>query len=232
MYRWDWNTVLAFKSVFLSGAVVTLELTLFIVVVGTSLGVFFAFLKQAKNPLFVWAANIYIELFRTLPILVVIIWIFYVAPILFEWRINSFLAAGLALSFHLSAFVAETTRAAIQSIPRSQFESGLALGLNHRQVMTKIVIPQATRNMIPNLLGLYINELKNTSLASIIAVNELLHQSNILISQTFRPLEVYSITALMYLIIILPLVFFARFLEQRFTKGEKPTFRVEYETGS
>ena len=118
----------------------------------------------------------------------------------------------------MAAFVAETVRAGLESIPRNQFESGLALGMTSRQVMLKIVMPQAVRNMIPNLMGLYITELKNSSLTSIIAVNELLHRSNILISETFRTLEIYTTVAVVYLIIILPLVYLSRRIEHRLTR--------------
>jgi len=221
MYIWNWQAILLYKSVFIEGALVTLKLTLFVVVVGTILGIILAWLKQSQNKLVSFSATIFVELFRALPILVVLIWIFYVMPILLEWRISAFLSSGLALSFHLSGFVAETIRAGIESIPKNQFESGLALGMNTHQTMMHIVIPQATRNMIPNLMGLYINELKNTSLASIVAVNELLHRSNILISEIFRPLEIYTTVAVVYLIIIVPFILLARLMERHFSKTDK-----------
>mgnify|MGYP001570628732 CR=1 FL=1 len=229
MYEWNWRIISFYKLVFVQGALVTIELTFFAVIFGTALGVAIAFLKKTRNPIFSSIAKIYIELFRAVPILVILIWIFYVIPVLFDWRISAFVAAVLALSLNLAAFVAETVRAGLESIPRNQFESGLALGMTSRQVMLKIVMPQAVRNMIPNLMGLYITELKNSSLTSIIAVNELLHRSNILISETFRPLEIYTTVAVVYLIIILPLVYLSRRIEHRLTKVDKPTFGMDYE---
>jgi polar amino acid transport system permease protein len=231
MYTWSWGEMSLYKSVFVEGALITLELTLFAVLLGTAIGIFIAFLKQSKISVLSFLGSVYIEFFRALPILVVIIWIFYVFPILFDWRISPFFSAGLALALHLSAFVAETVRAAIESVPVGQFESGLALGMSRGQTMIHIVLPQAIRNMIPNMLGLYINELKNSSLASVIAVNELLHRANILISQTFRPLEIYTIVALVYLIIIIPLILLARFAEKRLSKKSVSIFDKEYEAG-
>ena len=160
MYEWNWRIISFYKLVFVQGALVTIELTFFAVIFGTALGVAIAFLKKTRNPIFSSIAKIYIELFRAVPILVILIWIFYVIPVLFDWRISAFVAAVLALSLNLAAFVAETVRAGLESIPRNQFESGLALGMTSRQVMLKIVMPQAVRNMIPNLMGLYITELK------------------------------------------------------------------------
>ena len=89
------------------------------------------------------------------------------------------------------------------------------------QAMFKIVLPQALRSMLPNLLGLYITQLKNTSLASIIAVNELLHRSNIVISNSYRPLEVYTAVAFIYLAIILPITFFANRIEKNLAQTVK-----------
>jgi amine acid ABC transporter, permease protein, 3-TM region, His/Glu/Gln/Arg/opine family len=229
VYAWNWNVISQYKGVFIQGALVTIWLTLFAIVIGTLLGFALAFLKRSSNPAFSWLAKIYIELFRAIPILVLLIWIFYVVPILLDLRLSPFTAAVVALSINLSAFVAETVRAGIESIHRSQFESGLALGMTSRQVMKRIILPQAVRNMIPNLIGLYITELKNSSLASIIAVNELLHRSNILISNTFRPLEIYTTVAIVYLIIIIPLVWLSRMVERRLIKADKPTFGMDYE---
>src|SRR3989338_2463909 len=150
MYDWHWQVIGLYKTVFLQGALVTLGLTLFTVVLGTAAGAALAFLKQSRNLVFSFSAKAYIELFRALPILVVLIWIFYVVPILFDWRISAFLAAGIALSLHLSAFVAETVRAGIESVQRHQMESALALGMTQAQAMRRIILPQAVRNMVPN----------------------------------------------------------------------------------
>lgn len=229
MYQWDWRLVSIYKFVFLQGALVTLGLTLICVVLGTILGTVIAFMKRARNPILSYSAKIYIELFRAVPILVLIIWIFYVLPILLNWRISAFSASILALSLNLAAFVAETVRAGIESIPQSQYESGIALGMSPSQVMIHIIFPQAVRNMVPNLIGLYISQLKNSSLASVIAVNELLHRSNILISETFRPLEIYTTVAVVYLILILPLVWISRVVEHRLAKADTPTFGMDYE---
>jgi len=228
MYQWNWQIIWINKSVFIEGALITLGLTLVAVCIGTIIGALMAFLKRSSNPILSFLSKFYIEIFRALPILVLLIWIYYVVPMLLNWQISGFTVAVIAIALHLSAFAAETIRAGIESIPAGQFESGYALGLTSKQVMLHIIFPQAVKNMIPNLLGLYINELKNSSLASVIAVNELLHRSNILISNTYRPLEIYTTIAIVYLILILPLVYLTRILERRFTKSEAPTAGIDY----
>ncbi len=223
MYQWDWGVITSYAPVFLQGAGITLELTLLVVALGTVLGVCLALLKKADNPATNLMVGIYVQLFRALPTLVLIIWIFYVTPIFTGWYMSPFLAATIALALHLAAFVTETTRAGFESIPPGQFESGLALGMSEAQVMVRIMAPQAIRNILPNLLGLYITELKNSSLASVIAVGELLHRSNILISETFRPLEIYTAVAGMYLAMILPLIYLAHRAELHFSKSNQPS---------
>lgn len=218
MYHWNWSIVLQYKSVFIEGAFVTLGLTLLAVVLGTLLGILVGLVRRTTIPLAPILATLYIELFRALPILVLLIWVYYVAPILFGIRLAPFTAALLALSINLSAYVAETVRAGIEAIPKNQFESGRTLGLSATQVMAVIILPQALKSMLPNLMGLYITQLKNSSLASVIAVNELLHRSNSVISNTYRPLEVYTAIAIVYLAIILPFTFFAQRVEQRLSK--------------
>ena len=164
-------------------------------------------------PVLSFAARLYIELFRALPILVLLIWVYYVAPLLFNIRLSPFFSALLALSLNLSAFVAETVRAGIEAIPKAQLESGVVLGIRSFKVMRTIILPQAFRSMLPNLMGLYIAQLKNSSLASVIAVNELLHISNTLISNTYRPLEIYSAVAFGYLCLTIPFTLLANKLE-------------------
>lgn len=221
MYQWDWGIVSSYSPVFIQGALITLGLTAVVVIFGTILGSILVIFRKSDNLVVSFLVKLYVQIFRALPTLVLLIWIFYVTPIFTGWRMSAFVAAAIALSLHLAAFVAETVRAGYEAVPLGQYESGLALGMSNFQVMFGIISPQAIRNIIPNLIGLYITELKNSSLASVIAVGELLHRSNILISQTFRPLEIYTAVAVVYLIIILPFVYLVHLAERHFGKSDK-----------
>lgn len=222
MYLWNWNTIYTYCDVFIKGGLMTLGITVVTIFFGTIIGIFLALIiRRSSNPVFSLLAKVYVEIFRALPILVLLIWVYYVLPLLSGWHMSAFFAAALTLSVNLSAYVAEAVRGGIESIPKSQFESGIVLGLNHAQTMIRIILPQAARNIMPNLLSLYITQLKNSSLTSIIAVNELLHSANILISNTFRPLEIYTTVAFVYLVMILPLVIGSRLLENRLKRNIK-----------
>lgn len=226
MYVWNWQLIGQYVPALLWGLAVTIMLTATVVIAGTVLGVILAFASRSRIEIASLAVAAYIALFRALPILVVLIWIYYVVPTLIPWSMSPFTAAALALSLNLAAFVAETVRSGIEAIPATQLESGLALGMSRGQAMRRIILPQAVRTMLPNLLGLYVMEAKNCSLASVIAVNELLHVANTVISDTFRPLEIYTTVALLYLLLLLPLMNLARLADRRFSRGIIPLLSV------
>jgi polar amino acid transport system permease protein len=214
-YVWHWGVLSQYAGVFVSGASVTVVLTGLSIVFGTVLGVCVTLARRSSLPYIPLLARVYTELFQGVPILILLIWIYYVVPLLWGVIVSPFTAALLALTLHLSAYVAETIRGGIDALDRSQYESGVTLGLRPLQVVFLIVLPQAFRSVLPSLLGLYIETLKNSSLASIIAVNELLHNANMVISNTYRPLEVYTGVALVYLALIIPATSFARWAEKR-----------------
>ena len=113
----------------------------------------------------------------------------------------------------LGAFVAETIRGGIEAMPSGYLESARALGMSHWQSMKRIIIPHTLRDTMPSLMNLYITLLKLSSLLSVIAVPELLHSANNIISQTYRPLEIYTSIAVIYLLVIIPLSLLSRRLE-------------------
>lgn len=210
MYEWDFNIVLQNKWVFVQGAWVTLKITFFTIIFGTIAGWFLGLGRRAKEWWVRGPVSIFVELFLALPILVLLIWIYYCGPILFKISLSGFWTAVLALSLTLSAFVAEIVRSGLMSVPKGQIEAARALGLNKFQTLSHIVAPQAIRVMIPPLLGMYIATLKMSSLASVIAVYELLHTSQNLIMTSYRPLEIYTMVALVYLVLVLPIALLTR----------------------
>lgn len=214
-YRWSFHVIARYKEAFILGTITTLELTILCLVFGTLVGGIFAILRLSKFAPFRFLAAIYVEVFRAIPLLVLLVWLYYCLPILLGFKLNNFMTALVAMIVNLSAFAAETIRAGIESIPRGHSEAALGLGMSKRQVLFRIILPQASKVMIPNMLGLFITMLKLSSLASVIAVYELLHSANNVISQTYRPLEIYTVIALIYLIIVLPVSLFARRLEKK-----------------
>jgi polar amino acid transport system permease protein len=142
---------------------------------------------------------------RTIPALVLIIWLYYCLPILFGLRLSATTAATLALALSSSAYSAEILRAGIRAVPTGQIEAAYALGYSRYLAARDIVAPQALKLMVPPFMGLFIATVKNSALASFIAVPELLHSTNNAISESFRPLELYTVVAVIYVAILLPL---------------------------
>ncbi|KRM06022.1 polar amino acid ABC transporter inner membrane subunit [Liquorilactobacillus ghanensis DSM 18630] len=169
-----------------------------------------------------------VEIIRGTPLLVQLFYIYYVIPLLLDGLFESLgmsnpniqfsaLAAGIAgLSINYGAYISEVFRSAILTIDRGQKESGLALGFSARQVLRKIVIPQALRNSIPVLGNYLVMMIKDTSLLAVISVSELLLRTQTYASQTFETIESYTILAVVYLILSLPLSHIMKLIEKKF----------------
>ncbi len=197
----------------LSGLLMTVELAACAILIGTPLGLVVAVLRlYAPRPVR-WLATVYIDVFRALPMLVLLILIYYALPFV-GIRLSSFVAAVLALSIVLGAFGAEVFRAGIEAVPHGQVEAARALGLHFRGVMQRVVLPQAIRVVIPPLTSNCVGIFKETSLASVVALPELLKQGNDAQALTANPTPLIGV-AVIYLIVLWPLVRLIGWLEGR-----------------
>lgn len=201
----------------LSGLVMTVELAACAILVGTPAGLLVAILRlYAPRPVR-WLAIVYIDVFRALPMLVLLILVYYALPFM-GIRLSSFVAAVLALSIVLAAFGAEVFRAGIEAVPHGQIEAARALGLHFRAVMQRVVLPQAVRVVIPPLTSNCVGIFKETSLASVVALPELLKQGNDAQALTANPTPLIAV-AVIYLAVLWPLVRLIGWLEMRSRAG-------------
>lgn len=223
MYSWDWSWVWTFRRALLEAIWVTIWLNLVVLLLGSSAGLVVSFLRRSKYVFFRFLSIVYVDIFRTLPVLVLLVWFFFCVPILLGGlQLSPMLCAIVVLSLNLSAFVAEIIRAGIEGVPKAQIESAQACGLSDHQTFFLVTLPIAIRVMIPPLVGQYINTVKLSVLASVIAVPELLHKTTDIISQVYRPLEFYSVLALIFLVLLLPGTIWSRRME-----GESYLHRLE-----
>jgi polar amino acid transport system permease protein len=146
----------------------------------------------------------YIDSMRAVPVLVVLVWVFFAVPILSGLSLPPFWAAALALSLHIAAYVAEIVRAGIGSIRPGQFRAGLALGMSRAQVVRTIVLPQAVVRMLPAFGSVVSITIKDTAIATVIAVPEYMKRSETLAGQTYHPIEVYTTAMLVFFLILFP----------------------------
>jgi len=160
----------------LSGAVVTLKLSLGALVLGSAAGVVLGAMRGSRLRLLRLLALVYIEGLRSTPFVILLFLIFYAMPLALDLDIPPYPAAISALSLHCSAYMAEVVRSGILSVPKGQWEAAGSLGLSYWRIMRLIVLPQALRVMIPPTVGVYVSTIKESSLASIVGFVELLGQ--------------------------------------------------------
>lgn len=204
--EWDFTVVFLNAEALASALGVTLLLTVTSIFLGTLIGAIFGILVLSKNTFIHLIARWYVEVLLALPVLVIIIWIYYVVPVIMPGFILGGASSAIAgLSLSLSAFVAEIFRAGIGAIQKGEVEVAYCLGMSKWKTLKLIVMPQALKKMWPPLMGQYITCYKMSTLASIVAVNELLHVGGVIIAQTYRPIEIYTAIAFIFIATVVPI---------------------------
>lgn len=165
--------------------------------------------------------RVYVEVFRAIPVLVMLLWVYYGLPVLLDISIGVYFAGVLALALCDSAFEAEIFRGGIQSISRGQVEAADSIGLGYVDKMRYVILPQALKRILPPLGNQFVYILKMSSLVSVIGLGELTRQANELVVTEYRPLEIYSFLVLEYLLLILLASSAVRYLERRMRSDER-----------
>lgn len=164
--------------------------------------------------------RIYVEFVRSIPLLPMLFWVFYGLPIVFDYMglnvpIDAFWGAVVTLAISDSAFTAEIYRAGIQSIAKGQTEAAQSIGLSRAQTMRYVILPQAIRRILPPLANQFIYIVKMSAFASVIGMQELTRRANELVVTEYRPLEIYTLLIVEYLVLVLVISAFVRRLERR-----------------
>lgn len=214
-YVWDWGAAFVHPHLWIHALTITLGYAIATILAGLVLGVLLGMLLLSKRLLLRLPAGGFVQVFRCTPLLIQIIWFYYALPVALNVTIPAWLAAGLGLTFYMGAFSAEIFRGGIMSIDKGQWQAAKAIGMLPWQVMHRVVLPQATRRMVPPFVNQSVLQLKNTSLLSIVAVPDLMYTAQVFVSETFRPLEIYTVLGIMYLVILYPLQKLAKALERR-----------------
>ena len=202
----------------LSGLTTTIYISLISIIISMILGLVVAIPSLAKNKFLTYINIGYVEIVRAVPLLVLILWIYYGLPIMTGISFSPFVSGIIALAISESAFQAEIFRAGINSIKKAQWEAGSSLGLNFFKRLRLVILPQAIKNILPAIGNQFVYVLKMSSLVSIIGIGDLTRKANELVVTTYRPLEIYTFLILEYLILILIVSFFVRKLEKNLKK--------------
>ncbi|KPH06086.1 amino acid ABC transporter permease [Rhizobium acidisoli] len=216
MYNWDFSIIWSYRGILLDGVMITCAITAAIIV----LGMIFGLVTGLGSISRLWAIRFVsvalIEVFRCTPLIVQLIWFYYALPILAGIEMTPLTASLVALSCYGGSFYAEIIRGGIVSIDPGQSEASAALGMLKGQIMRRIVLPQALKRMAPALMNQSIIQFKNTSLVSVLAVPDLVYQSQMVAHDSFRPLETYTAVAVAYFAILFPLTIYVRHREKKF----------------
>ena len=203
------------------GAWATISVSLCAIVVSVILGSLVAMAGLSRKKPLHYFNRLYVESFRAIPLLVLLLWVFYGLPVILGLQLSVFATGVLSLAISDSAFEAEVLRAGIQSVPQGQIEAARSLGLSWAQQMRLVVLPQAIKVILPALGNQFVYVLKMSSLISVIGLPELTRKANELNVNEYRPLEIYTLLVAEYLVLILLVSFLVRKLERKLATSSR-----------
>lgn len=229
---WGWYVIdptttggLANIKFLLNGFGATILLSVIAAVMSMIIGLLVALPGMSENRWIRLPSRVYIEFIRAIPLLPMLFWVFYGLPVVLKSMgisvsIDAFWGAVITLAISDSAFTAEIYRSGIQSIARGQTEAAKTIGLTYTQTMRYVILPQAIRRILPPLANQFIYIVKMSAFASVIGMQELTRRANELVVTEYRPLEIYTLLILEYLVLVLIISFFVRWLERKMGANE------------
>ena len=229
----DFSFLSDYKEFFIDGTKVTIFISLATLIFGSLIGILICMLRISKNKLIIFLAGAYIEFLRGTPLMVQIFIVYFgfptlgikfpdIGPISFEY-----VTAVFALSINSSAYIAEILRAGIQAVDKGQMEASRSLGLNYSMSMRLVVIPQALKNVLPALANEFIVLVKESSIVSVIGINDLMYNANTVSGNTYKPFEPLLVSAFIYFILTFTLSRIVSILEKNMeNSNKKPTIKL------
>ncbi|MDU5335945.1 amino acid ABC transporter permease [Enterococcus sp.] len=207
-----------FSADFVSGFKYTIYASLLALVFSLIIGTLMAILQLSHNRIIRSLAKAYVAFFRNIPLLIIVMFFYVVAPMYF-YSFDGFQAGTIGLTIYTSAFIAETVRSGIQTVPNGQMEAGLSSGFSYSETMRYIVLPQAFKIVVPPLGNQFINLIKNSSILAMVAGLDLMYQGDLIASTTFNTFDTYIIVGVFYLILTLPLSYLMNYLDKHWSNA-------------
>ncbi|MED5019999.1 amino acid ABC transporter permease [Paenibacillus chibensis] len=205
---------------FLEGFLHTIEASAIALIGSFILGTIIAVMRISPVKPLNWLGTAYVEFIRNIPLLLVVFFFFLGLPSL-GIPLDGFTSGTLGLMVYTASFIAESIRAGIQAVPTGQTEAARATGLTYLQTMTSIVLPQAVKIVLPSISNQFINLVKNSSILAVVAGLDLMYYADLINADTFMPLTVYTLVALFYLVLTLPLSMAVHAMERRFSSADR-----------
>jgi His/Glu/Gln/Arg/opine family amino acid ABC transporter permease subunit len=214
----DFELIDDYTPALLKGLAVTVELTFIVISASLILGIFVALARLSRFRAIRVVTTAYVEVIRSTPLLLQLIYIYYVLPN-FGIVLPPFLAAAVALTINYTAYISEVYRSGIQAISKGQYDASYAIGMTRGLSMRRIILPQAIRVVIPALGNYFISLFKDTALAAVITVQELLFSGQIIAARSFAYFTVYTMAGILYFMVGYPSTIFVKYLEKVSQRG-------------
>ncbi|MEK3786949.1 MULTISPECIES: amino acid ABC transporter permease [Paenibacillus] len=214
--NFSWQVIGDALPILLQGTLITLKIVVISLIFAFIIGLISGLMSVSTNKVLRFISSVYVDLIRGTPLLVQVFFIYFGLPVFLDMRIPAETAGIIAISLNAGAYISEIFRAGIVSISKGQSEAARSLGLNKFQTMRLVILPQATRRMVPAFVNQLIVTIKDTSLLSAIGITELTQSGEIIISTNFRAFEIWGTVGVFYLIIIYILSRISRVLERRY----------------
>jgi len=219
-YTWRFDVAWESLPQMLHGLGLTCLLTVLAMTIGLVVGMIIALMRMSRLKVMQLPAYAFTEIFRTTPLLVQVIWVFTVLPLTVGITLSPFFSGLVALGMNVAAFMSEVYRAGISSVSSGQRHAALALGMTRTQSLRRIVLPQAVLKMVPPMASMWVALFKDTSVLAAIGVAEMMTQARVLASETYRPMEIYTLVALVYFVLAYPQSLGVNWLFNRFRVKE------------
>ncbi len=219
-YHWDFAAVFRHSDLLIEGAKGTFRLAGMAILIAFPIGLLVALLRLSRLPVISWLAVIYTDLFRASPTIVLIYWFFFAFPLLVGVDFDTFTAVSLTLGLQTGAYMAEVFRGGIQGVKAGQWQAAKALGMGLGRTLRYVILPQAVRRMVPVFFTRITELFKTTSLAAAISYTEIVQMAQRTASDTFRPIETFTVVALFFFTVIFAASQMVRFAERRFAVPE------------
>ncbi len=208
------SVVWTYRNVFLEGLAMTTFLTVVVFALAATIAIPLAIARLAGSRVVRWPTDLFVEIIRATPLILQLIYIFYVLPSL-GLRLDPVAAAVIGLTMNYSAYMSEVYRSGIMAVPRGQYEAAISLGLSRTKMFIKVILPQAVRIVLPALGNYLISLFKDTALASVVTVQELMFRGEIIAARDYQYFTVYSVTAILYFAVGYPSAIMVRRLGGR-----------------
>lgn len=225
-YQFRFDVVWSNFGTLMAGVQTTILLSLLTMVLATVIGLVVAIIRLRVRPVFAFPFIVYVEVFRGTPALVQIVWIYYCLPIITGLELSAFMSLVIAMALNAGSYLSEVFRAGIQAIDKGHQDAASALGFRPGQVTRRVVIPQAAYRMIPAIGNVFISAIKMSSLCSVLGMSELMYQGQLVIANFYRPIEVFTVVAGIYLVMTYSTSLLLTYLEWKlaWVKRDKMTF--------